>query len=69
MLGTWLALMAILAWQLPFLISRRQWPELRLFLLLWVIAAVYASLVVADVGIPNTTQLIMGLIDHFLPPP
>lgn len=69
MLGTWLVLLAILAWQLPFLIARSQWPELRAFLLLWVIAALYASLVVADAGIPNATQLITMLVEYFFPAP
>jgi len=37
--------------------------------LLWVITALYASLVAADVGIPNATQLITGLVEHFFPAP
>jgi len=69
MIGTWLVLLAILAWQLPFLIARRQWPELRAFLLLWVIGALCASLVVADADIPSATQIITRLVEYFFPAP
>jgi hypothetical protein len=69
MVGTWLILLLILAWQLPFLIARRQWPELWAFVFLWAIGALYASLVVADAGIPTVTQLIIRLVEYFFPAP
>ncbi|MEW6523708.1 MAG: hypothetical protein AB1445_09105 [Bacillota bacterium] len=68
MLGTWLVLILIVVWQVPLVVQRRQWPELRLFAFLWLIGAVYASLVAANANIPNPTEIIIQIVEFFLPP-
>ncbi len=41
------------------LVRRRQWRELAAFAVVWVLAAVYGALVVADVPVPSPVRLII----------
>ena len=54
---------AMLVMQLPPLIKEKQWGELAAFLILWIIASAYASLVALDVLLPSPTEILIGLLN------
>jgi len=68
LVGTWLVLMTIVLVQVPIIVRRKQWAELRLFIFLWLIAAVYSTLVAAAVPIPTVTGLIMRATERIFGP-
>ncbi len=57
----WLGLLVILLFHLPQL-SRLQKGERIAFAFMWTLAAVYSTLVVADVYLPNITEIIVSTI-------
>lgn len=58
-------MIVMLAIQLPLLLKEKQWGELAAFLTLWLVAVVYASLVVLDVPIPNPTEILISVLHNY----
>ncbi|NMA55719.1 MAG: hypothetical protein GX952_07320 [Firmicutes bacterium] len=55
-------LIIVLALQLPRLTREQKWNELVAFLVLWVVAVVYASLVALDVPLPSITEALISFL-------
>ena len=58
----WVIMLIIASWQVPKLFQKGNRKELIVFLLIWGLAAVYGTLVVAEVTLGSPFQLI---IDFF----
>ena len=61
---TIMILLLILYWQLPALIKKKQYKELAVFLLLWIMAAVYSLASALGFDIFNPIRLIINLFDN-----
>ncbi|HHW91513.1 MAG TPA: hypothetical protein GX735_02310 [Firmicutes bacterium] len=57
----WLGMIIIAAVEIPRLLAKEKRGELLAFAALWVIATLYASLVMAEVPLPNPTELVLFL--------
>jgi len=62
MVEVWTGMIIIALMQVPVLINKKQWKELIAFSAFWVIAGIYASLIlgtfVGGITIPNHTELL-----------
>ncbi len=62
MAGVWTGMLVIALMQVPVLINKKQWKELVAFAVFWVIAGIYASLILGtyagDIAVPNHTELL-----------
>jgi len=61
MLVLWLCMLIIAAVEVPRLLAKEKRGELLAFAALWVIAVIYASLVIAEVPLPSPTDLALYL--------
>jgi hypothetical protein len=63
MIGVWTGMLIMALVQVPVLINRKQWKELAAFTVFWVVAGIYASLILGtfagDLAIPNHTELLI----------
>lgn len=60
-------MVAIALFQVPIIIIKQRWRELLAFSIIWLVALVYALLVAGRAPIPNPTEVLISLIDRFLP--
>ena len=62
MMGVWLVMLIIALGQVPILINKKQWKELIAFSAFWVIAGIYASIILGtyagNMVVPNHTELL-----------
>ena len=62
MMGVWLGMLIIALAQVPILINKKQWKELIAFSAFWVIAGIYASIILGtyagNMVVPNHTELL-----------
>jgi hypothetical protein len=62
MLIVWTGMFIIALLQLPILINKKQWKELASFAVLWIIAGIYASLILGTfagaIAVPNHSELL-----------
>ncbi len=59
MVGVWLVMLLLAAVEVPILFRGKLWGELLVFLGLWIIAVVYASLVAVRTAIPSLVHILM----------
>lgn len=57
----WLGMIIIAALEIPRLLVKERRGELLTFAALWLIATLYASLLIASIPLPNPTELILSL--------
>lgn len=58
---------AIALFQVPIILRKQRWRELLAFSALWLAALVYALLVAGRPAVPNPTEMLISLIERFLP--
>ena len=62
MAGVWAGMGIIALVQVPILVKKKQWKELIAFSAFWIIAGVYASIILGtyagDIVVPNHTELL-----------
>lgn len=63
MLRLWIAMLLLAAIEIPILVKHRLWGEMAVFLGLWIVATVYASVVAARTIIPSIVHLLMRVLD------
>jgi multidrug efflux pump subunit AcrB len=55
-------MLALAAIEVPILINRQMWGELAVFLSLWLVATIYASLVAARTVIPSLVTILLRVL-------
>jgi multidrug efflux pump subunit AcrB len=58
----WVVMLALAAIEVPILINRQMWGELAVFLSLWLVATIYASLVAARTVIPSLVTILLRVL-------
>ncbi len=66
MIGLWFIMFLMAGWQIPRLIQKNQLKELTVFLLLWLIAGIYGSLVLLDVALISPFEIIKILVEKII---
>lgn len=62
MFKLWVVMLALAAIEVPILINRQMWGELAVFLSLWLVATIYASLVAARTVIPSLVTILLRVL-------
>ena len=59
----WILLILVVLGQLPSLVREKQWGEVAAFTFMWVVAAVYATVVIGEILTTNPTQIIIRVME------
>jgi len=64
LVAAFLTFMIVLALiQTPSLVKKRQWRDFAAYCTLWLLAAVYGTLELAEVDVPSPVELIIGFFE------